>query len=386
MRNDSDIGGTEFLISPARLELLNPSYKPYACCRDVHAAVDAVMQSLTTALKPPANRDKMTHPTFMYRVTFRALLATAALLPAGVHAQAAWPNRPIRLIVPFSPGGSNDILARVISEKLGARLGQTIVVENKGGAGGTIGTDFVAKAPPDGYTLLFASGSIATNPASGKKLPYDLEKDLEPIGQVGAAPYVVVVSNQLKVTSLQEFIDLARAKPRSISYGSAGIGGLSHLSTELLASAAHVQLVHVPYKGIGPALTDLMGGNLQMALPTLASMAPHLRGGKMRALAITGAERTPLAPELPTVAEAGLPGFQLDMWWGLLGAARMPAPTVRRLNEALNAVLASPDARALLAREGADPRPSTPSNFRNLIHSDIVRWGQLAKQANIQID
>ena len=322
------------------------------------------------------------------RMALTTLLAgvVAVLLSSGVHAQGAWPNRPLKMIVPFAPGGSNDILARVISEKLGARLGQTIVVENKGGAGGTIGTDFVAKAPPDGYTLLFASGSITTNAAAGKKLPYDLEKDLEPIGQVGAGPYVVVVSNQLKVTNLREFIDLARAKPGSISYGSAGTGGLNHLSTELLAAAAKIQLVHVPYKGIGPALTDLMGGNLQMVLPTLASMIPHLRGGKMRPLAITSAQRSPLAPELPIAAEAGLPGFQLDMWWGLLGTARMPPQAVKRLNEELKAVLVTPDARDHLAREGADPRPSSPADLRKLIHSDIARWSQLKKEANIQIE
>jgi tripartite-type tricarboxylate transporter receptor subunit TctC len=326
----------------------------------------------------------------MYGVALRlgmaALAPGAVLLSTLAQAQATWPNRPIRMIVPFAPGGSNDILARVIAEKVGARLGQSIIVENKGGAGGTIGTDFVAKAPADGYTLLFASGSITTNAAAGKRLPYDLEKDLEPIGQVGAGPYVVVVSNQLRVANLRAFFDLARAKPGSISYGSAGIGGLNHLSTELLAAAAKVQLVHVPYKGIGPALTDLMGGNLQMALPTLASMAPHLRAGKMHALAITGAQRTPLAPELPTVAEAALPGFQLDMWWGLLGTAKMPPAAVKRLNEELNLALALPETREHLAREGADPRPSTPANLRSLIRADVARWSQLKKDANIQID
>lgn len=321
-------------------------------------------------------------------LTRRALLVTgaAALLPAGLHAQAAWPNRPLKIVVPFPPGGSNDILARVIAEKLGARLGQGIIVENKGGAGGTIGTDFVAKSAPDGYTLLFASGSITTNAASGKKLPYDLLKDLQPLGVVAAGPYVVVVSNDLKAATLREFIDLARAKPKSINYGSAGTGGMNHLGTELLAAAAKVELLHVPYKGIGPAFTDLVGGNLQMALPSLASMVPHLRGGRMRALATTGAQRSPLAPDLPTVAEAGLPGFRFEVWWGLLGPARMPVPMVKRLNEELNAVLALPDVREILAREGAAPQPSTPEEFRSLIRSDVARWTQLIKDAGIQLD
>jgi tripartite-type tricarboxylate transporter receptor subunit TctC len=322
------------------------------------------------------------------RVTRRAVLAAgvSALLLAHASGQAAWPNRPIKLIVPFAPGGSNDNIARVLAIQLGARLGQSIVVENKGGSGGTIGTDSVAKSPPDGYTLLFASTSITTNVASGKKLPYDPSKDLEPIGEVGAGPFVVVVSNDLKVTTLGEFIALARAKPKSINYGSAGVGGINHLGTELLASEAKVQLVHVPYRGIGPAFTDLIAGNLQMLLPTLASVTQYIQAGTMRGLAVTGAQRSPLAPELPTVAEAGLPGFRLEAWWGLLGPARLPAALIKRLGEELNATLALPDVREALAREGATPQPGTPEDLRNLIGSELVRWSRLIKDAQLQID
>jgi tripartite-type tricarboxylate transporter receptor subunit TctC len=214
---------------------------------------------------------------FSNHSTRRAALFAGALALFAVHvsAYAAWPDRPIKLVVPFSPGGSNDIIARVLATKLSARLGQPVIVENKGGAGGTIGTDYVAKSPPDGYTILFVSTSITTNAASGKQLPYDLLKDLQPIGEVAAGAFVVVVASDLKVTTLNEFLDLARAKPNSITYGSAGIGGINQLGTELLASAAKVQLVHVPYKGIGPAFTDIMGGNLQMALPTLLGGAAH---------------------------------------------------------------------------------------------------------------
>ena len=312
--------------------------------------------------------------------------ALAFLPAANAGAQAPFPNRAIKLVVPFAPGGSNDIIARVLATKLGARLGQPVVVENKGGAGGTIGTDYVAKSPPDGYTLLFVSTSISTNAASGKQLPYDLLTDLQPIGEVAAGSFVVVVSNDLKVTTLREFIDLARAKPNSISYGTAGIGGINHLGTELLASAAKVQLVHIPYKGIGPAFTDLMGGNLQMALPTLASAVQHIQAGKMRGLAVTGAQRSPLAPELPTVAEAALPGFVLEVWWGIVGPARLPAPVLKRLNEELNAVLALPDVREVLAREGAEPRPSTPEEFGKLISSDLARWGRLIKDTHIKVE
>ena len=316
-----------------------------------------------------------------------ALLAgVLALVAVQMSAHAAWPDRPIKLVVPFAPGGSNDIIARVLATKLGARLGQPVIVENKGGAGGTIGTDYVAKSPPDGNTILFVSASITTNAASGKQLPYDLLKDLQPIGEVAAGAFVVVVSNDLKVTTLKEFLDLARAKPNTVSYGSAGIGGINQLGTELLASAAKVQLVHVPYKGIGPAFTDLMGGNIQMALPTIASAVQHINAGKMRGLAVTGSSRSPLAPDLPTVAEAALPGFALEVWWGIVGPARLPAPVLKRLNEELNAVLALPDVKEVLAREGAEPRPSTPEEFGKLISADLTRWAKLIKDTNIKVE
>ena len=329
--------------------------------------------------------------SFLNRVTRRVALAvflvgTAALVPGPASAQGAWPNRPIKMIVPFAPGGSNDIVARVLAQKLATRLGQPVIVENKGGAGGTIGTDAVAKSPPDGYTLLLASTSIITNAASGKKLPYDPLKDLQPIGEVGAAPFVIVVSNDLKVTTLRDLIALARAKPKSINYGSAGPGGMNHLTTELFAAMAKIELVHVPYKGIAPAFTDLIGGNLQMLLPTVASATQYIHSGKMRGLAVTGAKRSPLAPELPTVAEAGLAGFDPEVWWGVLGPARLPPAIVKRLNDELNAVLALPEVRDLLAREGATPRPGTPEEFGKLIRSELARWSQLIKDARIQIE
>jgi tripartite-type tricarboxylate transporter receptor subunit TctC len=326
-------------------------------------------------------------------LTRRALAATAAaalallpLLPLPAAAQSAWPNHPIKMIVPFAPGGSNDNMARILAAKLGARLGQPVIVENKAGGGGTIGTEFVAKSPADGYTLLFASVSITTNVASGKKLGYDPGKDLEPIGKVAATPFVVVVANEFKANTLAEFIAAAKAKPKSINYGTAGIGGINHLGTEMLASAAKIQLTHVPYKGIGPAFTDLMGGNLQMLLPSLPSVITFVQAGKMRALAVTSAQRSPLAPELPTASEAGLPGFQLEAWFGLLGPAHMPAPIVQRLNENLNAVLVMPEVVEVFAREGAVTQPGKPAEFGSLIKSEMVRWSKLIKDANIQVE
>jgi tripartite-type tricarboxylate transporter receptor subunit TctC len=323
--------------------------------------------------------------SLMNSATRRAVLAAgaSALLLAQASAQAG--GCPIRLIVPFAPGGSNDNIARVLGAKLGPQLGQTMIVENKGGSGGTIGTDYVAKANPDGCTLLLASTSITTNAASGKKLPYDIVKDLVPIGEVGAGPFVIVVSPDFKATTLKEFIDLARAKPNTINYGTAGVGGINHLGTELFARAADIHLVHVPYKGIGPAFVDLMAGTLQMALPSLASVVPYIHSGKMRGLAVTSAKRSPLAPELPTASEAGLPGFKLEVWWGLLGPSRLPPEMVKRLNEKLNAVLALPDVREQLAREGAEADPDSPTAFGELIRADLDRYTKLIKDAHIQI-
>jgi tripartite-type tricarboxylate transporter receptor subunit TctC len=321
------------------------------------------------------------------RMTRRSVLAggAALALPLSARAGDAWPVRPIKLVVPFAPGGSNDIISRVLSIHLSARLGQTVVIDNKGGAGGVIGTNIVAKAPPDGYTLLFVSTSITTNAASRRELPYDPIADLQPIGEIGAGPFMVVVSKQLGVKTLGEFIALARSKPKIINYGSAGVGGINHMGTELFAKAAGIEIVHVPYRGIGPAFNDLMAGNLQMLLPTVASVAPLIQGGQLQGLAVTGLHRSPLVSDLPTVAEAALPGFELEAWWGIVAPAHLPADILGKLNSELRAVLALPEVIETLRREDATAHPGSPEEFGKLITADLARWKQLVKDANIPL-
>jgi tripartite-type tricarboxylate transporter receptor subunit TctC len=321
------------------------------------------------------------------RMRRAALVATiAAILPLAALAQAAWPERPIKLVVPFAPGASTDSVARLLASKLSTRLGQSVVVENKSGAGGSIGTDAVVKAQPDGYTLLFASSTVVTTAASGKKLPYDPIRDLVAIGETGSVPFLIVVPPSSSATTLSDLIAQARAKPGTFSYGTGGVATITHLGTEYFASAAKLQLLHVPYKGVGEALPDLMTGRLQLLMPTVAVGLPQIRAGKMRGLAVTSAQRSPLAPEIPTAAEAGLPGFQVEAWWGILGPARLPLPIVKRLNEEINTVLAMPEVRDAMTREGATARSSTPEAFGDMMRSELSRWTRLIKDANIATD
>jgi tripartite-type tricarboxylate transporter receptor subunit TctC len=321
------------------------------------------------------------------RMRRAALVATiAAILPLAALAQAAWPERPIKLVVPFAPGASTDSVARLLASKLSTRLGQSVVVENKSGAGGSIGTDAVVKAQPDGYTLLFASSTVVTTAASGKKLPYDPIRDLVAIGETGSVPFLIVVPPSSSATTLSDLITQARAKPGTFSYGTGGVATITHLGTEYFASAAKLQLLHVPYKGVGEALPDLMTGRLQLLMPTVAVGLPQIRAGKMRGLAVTSAQRSPLAPEIPTAAEAGLPGFQVEAWWGILGPARLPLPIVKRLNEEINTVLAMPEVRDAMTREGATARSSTPEAFGDMMRSELSRWTRLIKDANIATD
>ena len=322
------------------------------------------------------------------RAVIRKAAATITLsaLALAASAQSAWPDRPIKLVVPFAAGGGSDIMARAIADKLGARLGQPLIVDNKGGAGGAVGFAGVASAAPDGNTLLFVTTAITTNPTSGVKLGYDPRKSFEPIGMIGMTPLLVNVAASEKMNTLADLMKASRDKPGAVAYGSGGVGSMSHLGMALLAAETQMPLLHVPYKGMGPAMTDMLGGRIQAAMNTLTTTKPFIDDGKVRVLAVTGTQRSPFLPNVPTVAEAGVPGFQIEFWWGLMAPAGTSPAIVKRINDELNALLAQKEVRDLLAKEAAVPRPVTPAEFRRIVNFDLDRWSKLIKDANIQVE
>jgi len=308
-----------------------------------------------------------------------ACAAAAAQAPVAGAAAPAYPNRPIRFIVPFPPGGGNDIVGRIVALKLAEQLGASIVVDNRGGAGGTIGTYLTAKAPPDGHTLLINNISLAVNATLVPRLPYDTLKDLAPVSLIGRQPNVLVVHPAVPARSLRELLELARAKPGQLDYGSGGVGTASHLSTELLNLMAKVKLVHVPYKGLGPALTDLMGGQVQLIISTLASALPQLKAGKLRPLAVTTAKRSSFLPEVPSMDEAGVPGYEFNTWYGLLVPAGTPRAIVERLNGEIGRALASASVRDQLGPQGIEPAPGRPEAFGSYLRTEVEKWGKVVK-------
>jgi len=303
-----------------------------------------------------------------------ALLAFAAV----AHAQP-YPNRPIRFIVPFPPGGGNDIVGRVVALKLGEALNQSVVVDNRGGAGGTIGTDLTAKAPPDGYTILINNISLAVNATLIPKLPYDTLKDLAPVTLVGRQPNILVVHPGVPVKTMQDLIDLARAKPGQVTYGSGGVGTASHLATELLKLMTKTEMTHVPYKGLGPALTDLIGGRLTLIISTMASALPQLKAGKLRPVAVTTLARSPFFPEVPTMNEAGVKGYEFSTWYGLMVPAGTPRAVIDRLNAETAKVLAQPFVKEQFAVQGVDTTPSSPAEFGQYLKAEVAKWGKVVK-------
>jgi tripartite-type tricarboxylate transporter receptor subunit TctC len=321
---------------------------------------------------------------YITSVCQRSKLALLMLVCMSSAVAQNFPSKPIRFIVPFPPGGGNDTMARTFGQKMTEGLGQQVVIDNRAGAGGNIGAETAARALPDGYTLFLGGvGSHGINPNLQTKLPYDPIKDFAPISLIASAPLVIVVPPSLPVKSVADLVQVAKSRPGELNYASSGTGTIAHLSAELLNSMAKIKLEHVPYKGTGPALTDLLGGRVQVMFNSAVSILPQVRAGKLRAVAMTAAKRSTAMPDLPTVAESGVPGYEAASWYGLLAPARTPRAIVGKLNSEIVRIAQSPDVRERLASDGADPVGNSPEEFNAYIKHELARWARVIDQARI---
>jgi tripartite-type tricarboxylate transporter receptor subunit TctC len=312
--------------------------------------------------------------------------AIAILAPVSANAQENYPSKPIRMVLPFPPGGVTDLLARALAEKLASRLGQPVIVDNKAGAGTVLASDFVARAPADGYTLLMAASSLGTAPLIFDKVSYDPVKSFTPVTQVASVVHVLVVNPAMPVKSVKELIAYAKANPGKVNYSSTGTGTSTHLEGELLKSMAGIYMVHIPYRGSGPALTDLVGGQVSVMIDAYGSSGPFIKAGKLRALAVTTAKRSQSVPELPTVAESGLPGYEAMPWLGLVAPAGTPQPVVDRIHREVAKVLEEPDIKERFKGWGLDIIGNTPAEFSNFLRRDIAQWTKVISNAKIKAD
>jgi len=319
----------------------------------------------------------------MRRLVFTVIVIAAAM--AGANTQEAWPARPVKFIVAFPAGGSTDTVARLIGQMLSTRLGQQFVVENRVGASGNLGTEAVARAAPDGYTIGLASTTThVLVPAFARNLPFDPLKDFAPVSMLGSSPFVMVVSPSLPAHDLKEFIALAKSRPDGLSYGSAGAGSVAHLAAAQFASLADVKMVHVPYKASAQSVTDLMTGRLDLQFATIPPMLALLRSGKLRALGIASAQRSSLLPDLPTLSEAGLPGYDASLWMAVVLPAATPAAIVSRLNREIKAILATPEGKEAMMKQGVDAETSTPEELHARIGTEIAKWRDIIAKYGIQ--
>ena len=316
------------------------------------------------------------------------LSALAAALSAGNANAAAtdFPVRPLRMIVPYAPGGNADIMARLVAQRLAENLGQQVVVDNRAGASGIIGTELAVKAPPDGYSMVLVASSLATNPSFIKTLPYDANRDLAPITMVGSTPLILAAYPGLAASNVKELAALAKAKPGQLNYATSGIGSPANLAGALFNYMAGVNIVHVTYKGTAMATTDVLGGHVQLFYPSMTAVLPYVKNGKLKALGMTALARSPLAPEIPTVSESGLPGYQANIWNGLLAPAATPRPLIVRLNQELVRVLATSDMRERFAALGADCAHSTPEEFRAFIAAEEKKWAKVVRESGLRVE
>jgi tripartite-type tricarboxylate transporter receptor subunit TctC len=309
------------------------------------------------------------------------------MAPASAQDSGTYPDRPVRIIVPLAPGGSVDLVARITAEALTAAMGKSFIVENLGGGGGTVGTGVASKAKPDGYTLVVGSSStFGVNPSLMKNLPYDAKKDFEPVSLISFAPNVLVVPKTLPVSTVGEFVALAKSKPGEMSFASSGTGGSPHLAGELFTREAGIDLIHIPYKSSGQSMTDLLGGRVDMSFSTLIATQEQITAGGLKALAVTTSERVESLPDVPTMAEAGFPAVRITAWNGLLAPAGTPDAIVKKLSAAVQSAMRSPEVVEKLKRDGAKPVGSTPEEFKVYIAEEIAKWAQVIKAANITVE
>jgi tripartite-type tricarboxylate transporter receptor subunit TctC len=323
----------------------------------------------------------------MMRTSRSSIVAVAVLAAGAASAQpAVWPAKPIRIVVPTSPGGGTDIVTRVLAQKLSEALGQSVLVDNRPGAGQILGTELVARAPADGYTQLMAASAIVLNQVLAKKPPYDTLRDFAPVTLAASLPNVLTVHPSLPVKTVKELIALAKAKPGALNYSSAGAGTSPHMSMELFLSMAGIDVAHIAYKGTGPATTDLIAGHVQLSMPNTLTAAPFLRAGKLRALAVTGSKRAAGLPGIPTIAEAGLPGYEAIQWYGLFAPAGTPRDAVARMQSEVAKALLLPDVGERLAADGAEPVGNRPDEFAAFVRAEIEKWTRVVKAAKLALD
>ncbi|HEY9280722.1 MAG TPA: tripartite tricarboxylate transporter substrate binding protein [Eoetvoesiella sp.] len=321
----------------------------------------------------------------------QTLVFATAMLTLGsatsCFAQDKWPSRQVTIVVPFTAGGTTDVVARLVGQKLGELWGQSVVIDNRQGAGGSIGSSIVAKSPADGYTILMASGSILTvNPHLYKSLPFDVKKDFAPITNVAAGPMVVVVANSVKANDLKSFIDLAKKHPKTINFGSAGLGSQVHMAGENFSHAAQIDLTHVPYRGEAAAYTDLMAGQIEAVVGNIGAITSLVNSGRIKALAVTGQERSPMLPNVPTVAESGIPGFESYGWFGFIAPTGTPSAVIDKIQNDTVKVLAMPDIKKRLAEQGMNPVGDTPQEFVKAIDDESIKWAKIIKDRKLSIE
>ena len=317
---------------------------------------------------------------------FIAALGCLGLLESPATAQQ-FPAKLVKFVVPQTPGGATDVFARKIGQILSERWGQPVVIENRAGAGGVVGTDVVAKSPPDGYTLLVTyAGSQAINASLYPKIPFDTIKDFQTVATLAVTPFILIVHPKLPAKDLEEFIALARAKPGALTYASSGNGSVNHLLGEMLKADTGISILHVPYRGVAPAITDVMGGQVDAAFSSVPSVLQMVRGGNVRAIAVSSARRIAIAPEIPTMAESGLPGFDVNPWWGILAPAGTDMAIVRKINSDVASILRTPEMIDFLAAQGAEPLITSPEEFLGILQADVVKWAKVVKDADVTIN